>query len=224
MPCKLAIFDMDGTILNSLRDIFTSLNHALAANKLPVITFEQCRGYVGNGIFKLIERAAPADSGDALLAQIHADFTAHYQIHCNDTTRPYDGIIDVLRQLRHDGWMTAVISNKPDYGVQELYHQHFEGLFDAATGDIPGYRKKPEPDLVDLILEQLGVSRSEAVFIGDSEVDITTAENTDMPCVAVTWGFRKVEWLLAGGAKMLADTPQALYDTLTNLRNLSFSG
>lgn len=218
MPRKLAIFDMDGTILDSLRDIFTSLNHALAANGQATITFEQCRSFVGNGIFKLIERAAPQDASQELRDSIHAAFTEHYQIHCNDTTRPYDGIQDTIRRLRRDGWMTAVISNKPDYGVQELYKLHFDGLFDAVTGDVPGFKKKPAPDLVDRILQLLGVSRSEAVFIGDSEVDIKTAANTDMDCIAVTWGFRKVEWLLEGGATVLVDTPQALYERLCAMR------
>lgn len=214
MPYKLAVFDMDGTILNSLHDIFVSLNHALAETGLPEITFPQCRSYVGNGIRKLIERAVPPGTDAAHMDRVHAAFTAHYRIHCSDTTRPYDGIIETLKKLRADGWKTAVVSNKPDYGVQELCRLHFDGLFDAATGERPGYAKKPAPDLVDMILKMLGTARSEAVYIGDSEVDVATAAQAGMDAVIVTWGFREEEALRAAGAKTLADTPEALYRLL----------
>ena len=214
MHHSLAIFDLDGTILDTLEDLWHSLNYALRTNACPERTFDECRRFVGNGIRKLLERAVPDGTTDAEIDRIHAAFTAYYKVHCNDHTAPYSGIPELLRTLRAHGWKTAVVSNKPDYGVQELCAAHFAGLFDAATGERAGYPKKPAPDLVDLMLEQLAVPREAAVYIGDSDVDIATAQNAGMPCISVEWGFRDEAFLLAHGACTLVKTADELQDVL----------
>ena len=210
MRKQLAVFDMDGTILDTLEDLSISLNFALTQCGYPARTREEVRMFVGNGIRKLLERAAPAGTDSAAIDRLHAAFTAHYRIHCNDHTRPYPGITDALRTLRAAGWQTAVVSNKPDYGVQELCKQHFDGLFDAATGERAGMAKKPASDLVDLVLRRLGLPRSAAVYIGDSEVDIATARNAGLDAVIVEWGFRDRAFLRAQGAEVMAQSAEEL--------------
>lgn len=211
MKYKLAIFDMDGTILNTLDDLADSTNYALRENSLPERTIGEVRSFVGNGIRKLIERAVPAGSDTAQIDRVHESFTAHYKVHCADKTRPYDGMIELLRDLRAAGCMTAVVSNKADYGVQTLCRDYFPGLFDMAVGEREGIRKKPSPDSVNEVLEKLGVPRAAAVYIGDSDVDIETAKNAGLDCIAVEWGFRDREFLMEHGAVRLVREPRAIY-------------
>ena len=214
MNYELIIFDMDGTILNTLEDLRDSLNFALRATGFPERTLEEVRRFVGNGIRKLIERGVPAGTSQADVDTVHQAFTPYYKEHCADKTRPYDGIVELLQKLRAAGCRTAVVSNKADPAVQELCTQYFDGLFDAAVGDREGIARKPAPDSVNEVLRLLNTDRPHAVYIGDSEVDVATAANAGLDCIAVTWGFREVEFLREQGAKVFADTPEEVFRLL----------
>ena len=203
MMFQLVIFDLDGTILDTLEDLYLSVNHALRKNELPERTMEEVRRFVGNGIRKLIERAVPEESSEELIEQVHADFTAYYEVHCADHTKPYDGIPELIRSLRAAGMQTAVVSNKADYAVQSLCRKYFPDLFDAVAGEKEGIRRKPAPDSVNLVLNQLAVKREQSVYIGDSDVDILTAKNSGMPCISVDWGFRSGTFLREHGAELI---------------------
>lgn len=228
----LAVFDLDGTILDTLADLAASTNFALAANGLSPRTVGEVRLFVGNGIRNLIVRSVCAASGipviegascapgfesgageaekQALLSlidRVHASFTSHYKIHCADSTRPYDGIPGLLRNIRDRGIKTAVVSNKADYGVQKLCERYFPGLFDYAAGEREGIRRKPAPDGVLAVMKRLGAGRNGTVYIGDSDVDIETARNAGIPCISVGWGFRDEDFLRAHGAGVIARSP-----------------
>jgi phosphoglycolate phosphatase len=214
MKYKLAIFDMDGTILNTLEDLTDSLNHTLKAFGYPVHSIDNVRRFVGNGIRKLIERALPADSTEERIDEVFAAFMPYYNEHCADKTKPYDGISELILELRNAGCLTAVVSNKADSAVQELCVKYFNGLFDAAAGEKPGINKKPAPDSVNLILDTLKLSANDAVYIGDSEVDIATAKNSLMDAIIVSWGFREVPFLKEHGAEIIVDTPKEVKDII----------
>ena len=200
MKYKLVIFDLDGTILYTLEDLKQALNHALTAFEYPNRTLEEVRCFVGNGIRKLIERALPEGTGDEAIDKVFEEFNKYYAVHCTDYTRPYDGVIELIKKLRSSGIKTAVVSNKADYGVQELCKRYFDGLFDYAVGEREGINRKPSPDAVFEVLSYLNVEKNEAVYVGDSEVDIRTAQNADMESIIVTWGFRDKEFLIEQGA------------------------
>ncbi len=211
MKYKLVIFDLDGTILNTLDDLADSTNFALMENGLPARTVEQVRCFVGNGIRKLIERAVPKGSSEELIDRVHKSFTEHYRVHCADKTKPYEGIVDVIKALRKAGLKTAVVSNKADYGVQTLCGDYFPEMFDFAVGERQNIRRKPCPDSVNEVLGKLDVGREDAVYIGDSDVDIETAKNAGIFCISVTWGFRDREFLESHGGVRFVDKPEELY-------------
>ncbi len=211
----LAIFDLDGTILYTLEDLKNSLNHALASHGFPERTLEEVRRFVGNGVRKLVERGAPAGTPAPELDALYETFHEHYRQHDLDNTRPYEGVPELMEKLKAAGLRLAVVSNKVDYGVKDLCRRFYPGMFDAALGERPGTAKKPAPDLVNAVLAELGISRERAVYIGDSEVDLQTAQNAGMDEVAVSWGFRTVAELTEKGATRIVDTPEALYDELT---------
>ena len=210
MSYKLAIFDMDGTILNTLADLAASVNFALTAEGYPTRTIEEVRLFVGNGIRKLIERSVPRGTIVQNIDKVHEKFTAHYTKHCTDNTKPYEGINELLGELRKNGCKTAVVSNKADYAVQKLCIEYFPEYFDMVAGEQqPIYKKKPAPDLVFLIMDKLNVAAEDTVYIGDSDVDIQTAVNAKVDCICVDWGFRSREFLLQNGAeKIVSDTIQ----------------
>lgn len=207
---NLIIFDLDGTVLDTLADLTAALNHALLNNGLPPRTLPEVRSFVGNGIRKLIERGVPSGTPEAVIGAVHADFTAYYEKHCADATAPYAGVRELLAALRAAGYRTAVVSNKADYAVQKLVKKYFPGDFDFAVGETPEMRRKPAPDMVFAALSALNVPKEEALFVGDSEVDIETARAAGIPCVSVTWGFKDRDFLLAHGAETLIDTPREL--------------
>ncbi|RHQ16713.1 HAD family hydrolase [Lachnospiraceae bacterium AM48-27BH] len=212
MKYMIAIFDLDGTILNTLEDLADSTNYALKTCGYPERTMDEVRQFVGNGIRKLMERAVPEGTPVEEIDRVHETFTAHYKVHCADKTRPYDGIMELLQNLKKDGCKLAVVSNKADYGVQELCKQYFDGVFDFAVGEREGIRKKPAPDSVNEVLKTLGCSRDRAVYIGDSDVDIQTAANAQMDHIIVEWGFRDVPFLIAKGAKVLVEKPEEILE------------
>ena len=210
MKYDLYIFDMDGTILNTLEDLTDSVNYALKRAGFPVHSIENVRRFVGNGIKKLIERAVPNGATPEQIEAVYKDFREFYTIHCADKTKPYDGILELLQTLHENGCKTAVVSNKADFAVQELCKQYFDKLFDYAIGEKKELNKKPAPDAVNLILQELQVDKSRAVYIGDSEVDLATARNAKLPCIAVNWGFRDEELLIENGANIIVSNPDEI--------------
>ncbi|MCI6012873.1 MAG: HAD family hydrolase [Firmicutes bacterium] len=213
---KAAVFDLDGTLLETLEDLADSTNHALRTFGLPVRTTDEVCRFVGNGIHKLIERAVPEDSSSETVEQVYEEFKRWYAIHCNDKTSAYAGIEEMLHTLRQLGIRTAVVSNKADFAVQTLCKIYFPGLLDAAVGQRDGIRTKPAPDAVHEVLKILDISREDAVYVGDSDVDIETAANAGMDCISVTWGFRSRQFLIEHGACVLADTPRALQEYISS--------
>ncbi|MCC8104203.1 MAG: HAD-IA family hydrolase [Clostridiales bacterium] len=214
MGYHLAIFDLDGTILDTLDDLKTSLNFALRQSSLPERSREEVRHFVGNGIRKLIERSVQPNTSPEQTDQVFEDFSRHYKLHCADQTRAYRGIPEMLAALKNTGLKTAVISNKADYAVQDLCRHYFAGQFDWVTGEKPGIRKKPMPDSVYMVLEQLKTDRKDAIYIGDSEVDIQTAGNVGIDSILVSWGFREKDFLYQCGAERVIDDPQELFSII----------
>ena len=209
MRYSLAIFDLDGTVLDTLSDLADSVNAALAATGYPLRTLDEVRSFVGNGIRKLMERIVPAGTAESEIDRVHAAFTAHYTQHCADKTCPYEGILPLLATLRQAGVKIAVLSNKADYATQALCAKYFPNTFHLVAGEREkdGIPKKPAPDAVYDLMRQCGVTADETVYIGDSEVDVETAQNADIDSILVTWGFRSEETLRAAGARTVVDTP-----------------
>ncbi len=210
MPYRTAIFDMDGTILNTLDDLRSSVNVSLRRFGFPERTREEIRRFVGNGARKLVERAVPAGTDEATVQHVLDFYKPYYEAHSQLQTAPYDGIPAMLTRLRAQGVRLAVASNKPDGAVKLLAAHYFPGLFDAAVGDTEGLRVKPSPDLLREAMRLLGADTESAVYIGDSEVDIATARNACLPCLSVTWGFRDAAFLAGKGAKTLVRTADEL--------------
>lgn len=206
------IFDLDGTLLSTLADLAASCNYALRTNGMPEHTEDEVRRFVGNGVKKLMERAVPDGLQNPLFDKAFADFRQHYMKHNLDTTRPYDGIMPMLEQLRLRGKQVAVVSNKFYAATQELCRHFFGNLVDVTIGEREDIRRKPAPDTVIEALRQLGANAEGSVYIGDSDVDIDTARNSGMPCISVMWGFRDKEFLIEHGATTLVATPQEILD------------
>lgn len=208
---KIAIFDMDGTILDTLTDVTDALNWALEKNDLPRRTKDEVRLMVGNGVKHLVECAVPADTPPSVFEKVLADNKTRYAAHCNENTRPYPGIMELLCNLKTAGVKLGVVSNKPDGAVQDLVHGVFDGLFDIAYGQKDEIPRKPNPAMVHLALDALGDSNGEsAIYIGDSETDIKTAQNAGLPYLLALWGFRTKEELFAAGGKVFITSAQEL--------------
>ena len=205
---ETVIFDLDGTLLDTLDDLTAATNAALAKFSLPQRTREEVRSFVGNGIAKLIERAV-GEEGKGLQAEALAEFKSYYAAHCADKTAPYDGILSLLRSLREKGVKTAVLSNKADFAVKSLAKTYFDGLLLAAVGEneSAGIRKKPAPDALFSVMNELSATAEKTVYVGDSDVDIQTAKNAGVACICVTWGFRDKDFLKREGGKIFVDTP-----------------
>ena len=215
MKYELAIFDLDGTLLNTLEDLAEAVNAVLSANGYPLRSADEVRRFVGNGIRKLVERSLPENTPEDTIETVLKQFKIYYSAHQTDHTRPYPGIGDLLKKLKASGMRLAMISNKADSSVQVLAQHYFPGMFDEVAGEKEGIRRKPAPDAVNAALETLQVPREKAVYIGDSEVDIRTAHHARMDAVLVTWGFREQAQLEEAGARVLAGTPQELLKILT---------
>lgn len=206
------VFDLDGTLLDTLDDLADSVNYALGKYNMPLKTREQVCSYVGNGIKVLISKSVPENTGDEDKNCITEIFTARYRENCRNKTKPYDGVIDVMKKLKSDGYKMAIVSNKYDLAVKELAKYYFGDIDLVAMGEneSAGIAKKPAPEMVFAALKELGTKAENAVYIGDSDVDIKTAENSGLPCISVTWGFRSQAQLLEAGAKILIDKPEEL--------------
>lgn len=204
MQVKAIVFDLDGTLLDTLDDLWLSVNYTMGKFGFPHRDRREVRGFLGSGVRVLVEKSLPEDKKD-MTDECLSVFKAYYDVHKDDNTRPYDGVIDMLKAVRAAGLKSAIVSNKYDAAVQQLKNVTFNGLVDFAVGEGNGIKTKPAPDGVLLALKNLGVSKDEAVYVGDSEVDLKTAENSGLKCVAVTWGFRDRDFLIECGAKNVID-------------------
>lgn len=211
MTYKTYIFDLDGTLLDTLQDLASSVNYALRHHHMPEHSIDDIRRFVGNGVRLLMERAVPDGAANPQFESTFATFREYYMLHSLDTTCPYEGISEVIRQLKERGCRLAVVSNKMMTATQELV-AHFFPEIEVAIGEheAEGIRKKPAPDTVFEALRRLGVAQDEAVYVGDSDVDLQTARNAGLPCISVLWGFRDRDFLLQHGATTLIEHPSEL--------------
>ena len=213
MRYTTVLFDLDGTLLNTIDDLTDAVNRTLARFDLPQRTRGEVRSFVGNGARLLMERAAPEVTGERF-EELLESYKADYDANCRVKTAPYPGVDERLQALKAAGVRTGLISNKPDSAVQPLYEAFFADTIDVAVGEREGIRRKPAPDTVLSAMEQLGAKPGETLYVGDSEVDIQTARNAGVACASVAWGFRNPSFLLAHGAKRLFASARELQDDL----------
>lgn len=212
MKYKAVIFDMDGTILNTLEDLKNATNYSLRQFGMPERSLEEVRMFVGNGIRKLVERAVPSGTSEEKIAQVFDVFLEYYEIHSADNTSPYPGILELVEKLKKSGIKTAVSTNKADVPAQELGKEYFNGIFDLIVGQQDGLKVKPAPDSVNKILSILDIQKKDAIYIGDSDVDVQTAKNSGLDFIGVSWGFRGREFLEKNGAKNIVDNANEILD------------
>ena len=205
---------MDGTTLDTLEDLLGALNHTLGRFGFPLHDLREMRGYVGNGIRRQIEQGAPAGTPAETIDRMLPVFMEYYKVHGAEHTHPYEGIPELLRHLRDRGIRTAIVSNKADVAVRRLTEVYFPGLFEVSVGEKEGVRRKPAPDSVLEVLRIMGLSVSDAVYVGDSEVDIQTADRAGMDRIIVGWGFRDREDLLRDGADRVFGSPREVEEYL----------
>ena len=206
------IFDLDGTLLDTLGDLAASTNYALRSQGMPEHSRDDVRRFVGNGVRKLMERAVPQGADNPFFDETFDAFRQHYMAHSLDTTKPYEGIPETLAELKRRGCRLAVVSNKMMAATQELCRHFFPDTIEVAIGEheAEGIRKKPAPDTVFAALRQMGVGKEGAVYVGDSDVDIQTARHAGLPCISVLWGFRDRDFLIQHGAETFISTPSDL--------------
>ena len=215
------IFDLDGTLMNTLDDLHDSVSYALRQAGLAPNPKQDTRRYLGNGVRNLVnrsvEQACPM-ADEALKERVFETFRAYYVAHSMDKTAPYEGIPEMLKECKKRGFFTAIVSNKLDPAVKDLHKAFFADSIDVAIGETPTVKRKPAPDMVDEAIRQLSllygrsIEKSECVYVGDSEVDLQTAKNSDLPCIAVSWGFRDRDYLVEQGAKTIIDCPDELFE------------
>lgn len=207
---KALIFDLDGTLLDTLDDLTASVNVALGATGLPLRSRQEVRSFLGNGVRYLMECAVPEQTDADTFEKAFASFRAHYMEHSLDATRPYDGLMEVLAHFKSQEVPMAIVSNKLHEAVVQLHRRFFSQYVDVAVGESPAVRRKPAPDTVLLALKRLGMTPDEAIYVGDSEVDMLTAQNAGLPCISVLWGFRDKDFLEARGAQCMVSEPAQL--------------
>lgn len=208
MKYTTIVFDLDGTLLNTLDDLADSVNYALRENNLPERTINEIRRFIGNGVRILIRRSVPEGTSEEVYEKTFAMFENHYRGNSRNKTAPYDGVLELMRELKNDGYKLAIVSNKIDFAVKDLREEFFSDVIDIAIGDSPDTNNKPEPDMVFKALKLLNSEADEAVYVGDTDVDLETAYNSGMDCISVSWGFRSREELEGYNAKMIADTAE----------------
>lgn len=214
---EAVVFDLDGTLLNTLEDLTDSVNVALRAYHCQEKSIEQVRTYVGNGIRKLIERCLEGGEDHPDFETIFTAFKEHYKDNCQNKTRPYDGVIELLRTLKAQGKKLAIVSNKADFAVKELNDYYFAEFDMVAIGESENVARKPAPDTVYQALKELDVTKDKAVYIGDSDVDVQTAKNAGLTCISVLWGFRDRALLEQNGAKHFANNCAEVLDLIDRL-------
>ena len=218
MPKKYTtvIFDLDGTLMDTLADLAASTNYALSEMGFPTRSVDEVRAFVGNGVRKLVERAVPAGVGAVCVDEVLALFRSHYALHCKDHSAPYEGILEALAGLSRMDFKMAIVSNKPDSEVKQLNNEFFSHYIDVAVGEneLAGIPKKPSPDMLVAAMRLLGSNKADCLYVGDSDVDILTASNAGVDCLSVTWGFRSADFLKQHGAQHLIERPSQLLDFL----------
>lgn len=212
MATKAVIFDLDGTLLDTLDDLCDSVNHSLEKFGFPSRTIDEIREFVGNGSVKLMERAVPNGQENEMFTECYEYFVKYYREHSDIKTKPYEGIIELLDLLGAKGIGCAVVTNKPNAAAQLLCRGYFGDRLALTVGDRENIRRKPDPDSVLWVMEQLGCEK--AVYVGDSDVDIITSRNAGIPCVSVTWGFRGRDFLAECGGTHFADSADQLREEL----------
>ena len=213
---KTVIFDLDGTLLYTLEDLKDSVNFALSKFNYPQKNLEEIRKFVGNGVKVLMELSIPQGENNKNFDECLAIFKTHYAQNMYNKTKPYDGIIEMLETLQQQGFRTAVVSNKFDLATKELCKKYFAEKIEIAIGESENIRKKPAPDSVFKVMEILNSNNKSTIYVGDSEVDIQTAQNANIKCISVTWGYKNEEFLLKNGAKFLANSPQEILKIITS--------
>lgn len=204
------IFDLDGTLLNTIEDLTNALNHTLQEFDMPTRTLPEVQSFVGNGLRLLLIRAIPQGEDNPQFEEVFAAFKTYYTDHCKEATAPYPGIMELSKTLQEHEIPMAIVSNKNDAAVKRLAADFFEGIISVAIGERTGVRKKPAPDTVFTALEELGEHADSAVYVGDSEVDLQTAANSGMDCISVAWGFKGRAFLEKEGASHIVDTPEEI--------------
>ena len=212
---KCCIFDLDGTLLNTLEDLTDSVNYAMDKYGFHTRTIDEVRRFVGNGLKKLMERALPSDVTDEQFQAVFTDFCAHYGENCAKKTCPYAGIPELLDHLNAQGMKLAIVSNKGDFAVQQLRDLYFKGKIGVAIGEKTGIRRKPAPDTAFEAMKRLGSDSAHSVYVGDSDVDRATAKNAGIPCISVTWGFRSEELLVSLEPEYLIHKPEEILSVVT---------
>lgn len=214
MKYKVVIWDLDGTLLDTLQDLANATNYALKTWGLPERNIDEIRQFVGNGVRMLVTRAVPQGEEHPHFEEIFDTFKAHYVEHCQENTGLYPGIAETLKALKVRGVRMAVVSNKLQSGVTELYDYWFKDTIEVAIGEREGINRKPARDMVDIALSELGVSADDAVYVGDSDVDVMTAKNSGLPCISVLWGFRTKDFLVEHGANLFVSRPEEILDII----------
>lgn len=207
---KLIVFDLDGTILDTIEDLTDSVNYALNRFNYPERTIDEIRDFVGNGIYKLIERAVPQNTEKEDVQRVFSAFDSHYKLNNSNKTKPYNGINLLIDKLKERGFLLAVVSNKAHSAVKTLCSNYFNGKFDIVFGEREGIPKKPSPQSLNEVISLLGVLPEQTLYVGDSDVDILTAKNAGVDLCTVTWGFRAKDFLIKMGGKMLVDSIEQL--------------
>ena len=214
MDKKMIFLDLDGTLLNTLYDLTDSVNWALEKYGQPTRSIEEVKSFVGNGLRNLMQQAVPGGEENPVFEELFEFFREYYKSHCNIKTVPYEGIMELMKELKGRGIHMAIVSNKIDSGVKELNEIYFAEYVDIAIGEREGIGRKPAPDSVNEAIRLLGVEKAHAVYVGDSDVDIETAKNADIRCVSVSWGFRDEAFLMENGAGIMIDRPLELLEYL----------
>lgn len=212
---KAVIFDLDGTLLNTLDDLALAVNYALKECGYPLRTKEEVRRFIGNGVIKLMQRATPDGISKEDFDKCFEHFRTYYLDHMTDNTKPYSGITELLQSLKNHSIKSAVVSNKLHAGVVGLCKDYFADGLTCAFGVETESERKPSPANVYKAFKELGVTKNEAIYVGDSEVDVMTAKNSGLDCIGVTWGFRDEHELISSGAKYIANTPSEILDIIT---------
>ena len=210
MKYKTVIFDFDGTLLYTVQDLADAVNYAIAKRGHPVHSVRAIERMIGNGVNMLVARALPQGFDTPDYEEIMTDFRAFYAEHCLDNTRPYDGVTGMLERLKSEGRAVAIVTNKHQSAAEQLRRRFFAGSVELIVGDFEGRRRKPEPDGVFAALRALGADARGAVYVGDTEVDMQTAENAGLDCICVAWGYRTKQELISLGAPAIAENTDQL--------------
>lgn len=211
---KTILWDLDGTLLDTLEDLADSVNHALKVFGYPLRNLEEIRSFVGNGSRNLIALSLPKGTEQGAFEAVHSEFQQYYRTHAQVKTKPFEGILPLLTKLKQAGYTMSVVSNKPHAAVEILAKQYFGDLLESAVGEKEGIPRKPQRHMIDNTLRELNADPATAVYVGDSEVDVLTAQNARLPCISVCWGFRKEEELKEAGATLICRTMEELEQAL----------